>query len=219
MFSPRHGVTRTTAAAMSAVMWGGNDPNDDRRCQCHVASRPCAAAAARPAQARARRDGRRRRRAHRARRVAAAVALVRQRQGRAGAQLRSLQRGPVRAPLPHRAQEFAHPRRLDEPVQPGPGAGAGLGGEPHRRAGQAAHSTDRHALLFVPAVPHRDRVDLSVQPQCRADQRIDARHRRASLAHLQHLLHAGAGAGDGDAHVPVRLSAGLERAALRRRLL
>ena len=29
------------------------------------------------------------------------------------------------------------------------GAGAGLGGEPHRRAGQAAHSTDRHALLSV----------------------------------------------------------------------
>jgi hypothetical protein len=25
-------------------------------------------------------------------------------------------------PLPHRAQEFADPRRLDEPVQPGPGA-------------------------------------------------------------------------------------------------
>ena len=84
-----------------------------------------------------------------------------------------------------------------EPVQPGHRPAAGLGGEPHRRAGQAADSAHRHALLSVAAVPHRDRADLSVQPECRADQRADARRRRPSLAHLQHLLHAGAGAGDG----------------------
>jgi len=29
MFSRRHGVSKTTAAAMSAAVWGGNDPNDD----------------------------------------------------------------------------------------------------------------------------------------------------------------------------------------------
>src|SRR6185295_14918245 len=62
-----------TAAAMSAAVWGGNEPNDDWRCQCHAASGPCTAAAARPAQARACGDGRCRRRAHRARRVAVAV--------------------------------------------------------------------------------------------------------------------------------------------------
>ena len=80
-------------------------------------------------------------------------------------------------------------------------------------------SAHRHALLPVPAVPHGDRADLSVQPQCRTDERADARHRRPSLAHVQHLLHAGAGARDGHAHVPVRLSAGVERAPLRRCLL
>ena len=48
---------------------------------------------------------------------------------------------------------------------------AGLGGEPHRRAGEAADPGHRHAVLPVAAVPDRDRVHLSVQPQCRADQR------------------------------------------------
>ena len=40
-----------------------------------------------------------------------------------------------------------------------------------------------------------------------------------AVAHLQHLLDAGPRAGHGDAHLSVRLSAGIERAAVGRRLL
>ena len=42
---------------------------------------------------------------------------------------------------------------------------------------------------------------------------------RPAVAHLQHLLDAGSRAGHGAAHVPVRLSAGIERASVGRRLL
>ncbi len=74
-------------------------------------------------------------------------------------------------------------------------------------------------LLPVAAIPHGDRLHLSVQSQCRADQRADARRARAALAHLQHFLDVGARAGHGDAHLPVRLSAGIERPAVGRCLL
>ena len=107
------------------------------------------------------------------------------------------------------------PRRLDRAVQPGDRPDPGLGGEPHRRALQAADPDHRDAVLSVAAVPHRHRLHLSVQPQCRAHQRADARRRRPAVAHLQRVLDAGAGAGHGAAHLPVRLSAGVERAACR----
>ena len=206
-------------AGKTAADWGGNENNDHRSREYHAASRPCAAAVARAAQARARGHGRRHRRADRAGGAAAALAPVRQREGRAGDEPRPFQRGAHRPALHQRAQELAHPRRLDRAVQPRHRARAGLGGEPHRRAGQAADPAHRHALLSLAAVSHRHRAHLSVQPQCRADQRADARRRRPALAHLQRLLDAGAGAGDGHAHVPVRLSAGLERAALGRCLV
>ena len=199
--------------------WGGNERNDHRRRERHAASSACAGAVARAAQARARRDGRRHRRAYRAGGASAAVAPVRQREGRAGDEPRPFQRGSHRPALSHRAQELAHPRRLDRAVQPDHRAVARLGGEPHRRSGKAADPDHRDALLSLAAVSHRHRLHLSVQPQCRADQRADARRRRASLAHLQRVLHAGTGAGHGAAHVSLRLSAGLERAAFGRRLL
>ena len=99
------------------------------------------------------------------------------------------------------------------------GLHAGLGGEPHRRAGEAVPPGHRDAVLSAAAVPDRDRLHLSVQPQCRADQRLDARRAGTAVAHLQHLLDAGPRPGDGDAHVSVRVSPGLERAAVGRRLL
>ena len=93
-----------------------------------------------------------------------------------------------RPALRQRAQEFAHPRRLDRPVQPRHRRFAGLGGEPHRRSGQAVDPDHRHAVLSVAAVPDRDRLRLSVQPECRPDQRAAARRAGAAVADLQHLL-------------------------------
>ena len=124
-----------------------------------------------------------------------------------------------RPALCQRAEELADPRRLDRAVQPDHRRAARLGGEPHRRAGQGADPAHREPLLSVAAVPHRHRLRLSVQPECRPDQRADARRARPAVAHLQHLLDDRAGAGHGAAHLPVRLSAGLERAAVGRRLL
>ena len=111
--------------------------------------------------------------------------------GEARPEPRSFQRGPDRPALRHGAEELAHSRRLDRPVQPGHRPRAGLGGEPHQRAVEAADPGHRHALLSVAAVPHRHRVHLPVQPERRADQRPDARRARLALAHLQHLLDAG----------------------------
>src|SRR5262245_11574314 len=216
MFLSRAGRTPVWVAA---GIRGGNDCNGHRCCECHAAARPRAVRAAHPAAARARGHGRRHRGADRAGGAAALLALVRQRQGRAGPEPRSFRGGAVRPALRQCAQEFAHSRRLDRPVQPADRPGPGLGSEPNRRAMETADPGHRDDVLPVAAVPHRHRVHLPVQPQCRADQCADARRRRAALAHFQYLLDARPGAGDGAAHLPVRLSAGVERAAFGRRLL
>ncbi len=147
------------------------------------------------------------------------VAAARQPEGRRGPEPRPLQRGADRPALRQRAEELADPRRLDRAVQPDHRPAAGLGGEPHRRAGEAADPGHRDAVLPVAAVPDRDRVHLPVQPERRPDQRADARRARPALADLQRLLDAGPGAGHGAAHLPVRLSAGVERAAVGRCVL
>ena len=109
-------------------------------------------------------------------------------QGEQGLSLDHFERGAVRPALRQGAEELADPRRLDRAVQPRHRPAARLGGEPHRRAGQAADPAHRHAVLPLAAVPHRHRFHLPVQPQCRADQRADARRAGPAVAHLQHLL-------------------------------
>ncbi len=119
----------------------------------------------------------------------------------------------------HGADQLADARRLDRPVQHAHRRAAGLGGEPHQRAGQGLIQLTATPVLPVAAVPHRHRLRQPVQPQCRPDQRLLARRARPAVAHLQHLLHDRARARDGAAHLPVRLSAGVERAAVGRRVL
>ena len=85
--------------------------------------------------------------------------------------------------------------------------------------GKALIQVDRQPVLPFAAVPHRHRLRLSVQPERRPDQRAGARRARPAVSHLQRVLHDRAGAGHGAAHLPVRLSAGIERSALGRCLL
>ena len=131
---------------------------------------------------------------------------------------RPLPRGAVPATLRPGPQELADPGRLDGAPERRRRAAHGLGGEPHRRAGEAVHP--RHGDDRVPhaALPHRDRVREPLQPERGARQPVGPRRAGPAAAHVQHPLDGRAGPGHGAPHVPVRVPAGGERARVRRRV-
>ena len=115
-----------------------------------------------------------------------------------------LRRGLERAPVHRRADEFAHPRRPDGAVQPRHRSFTGLGGEPHRYARQAIDLRSRPRCRTSAAVPHRDRLRLSAEPEAGLVNRSFATD-RTSAPNLRHPLHAGSRLRHGASHLSVRL--------------
>ena len=165
------------------------------------------------------RDGRCGGRADRPRRSAPPLPPRRQHTRRGGVVVGAFHRSALRPPLSAGACQLTGAGGLDWALQRCHRPADGLGRKPDQRAVPGLVPGDGHALLSLAAVPDGHRLCEPVQPQCWADQCPPARRGRRTLADVQRLLDGRPGAGDGAAHLPVRVPAGVERPAVGRRLL
>ena len=127
---------------------------------------------------------------------------------------RALPRGAREPALRHGPPQLARARCVDGRAEHRHRPAAGLGGEPHRRAGPAVRARHGPHRLRHAALPDRDRLREPVQSQRRPREPLDAGRARRARAHLQRVLDVGPGAGDRAPHVSVRVPAGRQRAGV-----